>query len=122
MGPAASQVAIKQLGSNGGGYFNANSAHPFENPTPVTNFIEMLAIILIPAALCYTFGVIIQDKRQGWTILCSMLILFIPLLIAICFEQSRQSYLNQALIFPIPRIWKEKKRGLGYLIHRFGRP
>ena len=55
-GPAASQIAIKQLGTNGGGFFNVNSAHPFENPTPLSNFLEMLAILLIPAALCYTFG------------------------------------------------------------------
>ena len=56
MGPAASQIAIKQLGTNGGGFFNVNSAHPYENPTPLSNFLEMLAILLIPAALCYTFG------------------------------------------------------------------
>jgi len=78
MGPVASQVAIKQLGSNGGGFFNTNSAHPFENPTPLTNFFELLAILLIPAALCYTFGVMINDKRQGWAIFIAMSILFIP--------------------------------------------
>jgi len=78
MGPVASQVAIKQLGSNGGGYFNANSAHPFENPTPFTNFLQMLAILLIPAALCYTFGVMVKDTRQGWAILATMLLIFIP--------------------------------------------
>ena len=65
-GPAASQVAIKQLGTNGGGFFNVNSAHPFENPTPLANFLEVLAILLIPAALCYTFGVMVGDTRQGW--------------------------------------------------------
>ena len=65
MGPVASQIAIKQLGTNGGGFFNTNSAHPFENPTPLTNFLEMLAILLIPAALCYTFGMMVNDKRQG---------------------------------------------------------
>ena len=78
MGPVASQIAIKQLGTNGGGFFNANSAHPFENPTPLTNFLEMLAILLIPAALCYTFGVMVNDKRQGWAILVAMFIIFIP--------------------------------------------
>lgn len=77
MGPVASQVAIKQLGSNGGGFFNANSAHPFENPTPLTNFLEMLAILLIPAALCYTFGLMVNDKRQGWAILVAMLVMFV---------------------------------------------
>lgn len=82
MGPVASQVAIKQLGTNGGGFFNANSAHPFENPTPLTNFVEMLAIMLIPMALCYTFGVMVKDTRQGWAIFWAMFIIFIPLMFA----------------------------------------
>ena len=69
LGPAASQIAIKQLGTNGGGFFNANSAHPFENPTPLSNFLEMLAIFLIPGALCLTFGEMVRDRRQGWAIL-----------------------------------------------------
>ena len=76
LGPVASQVAIKQLGTNGGGYFNVNSAHPFENPTPLTNLLEMLAILLIPAALCHTFGAMIGDRRQGLAILAAMTILF----------------------------------------------
>jgi K+-transporting ATPase ATPase A chain len=76
----ASQVAIKQLGTNGGGYFNVNSAHPFENPTPFSNFLEMLAILLIPAALCYTFGVMIGDRRQGWAVLAAMTLIFVPLM------------------------------------------
>lgn len=79
MGPVASQIAIKQLGTNGGGFFNTNSAHPFENPNPFTNFLEMLSILLIPAALCYTFGMMVNDKRQGWAVLIAMLIIFIPL-------------------------------------------
>ncbi|MDQ0009402.1 K+-transporting ATPase ATPase A chain [Luteibacter jiangsuensis] len=79
MGPAASQVAIKMLGTNGGGFFNANSAHPYENPTPFSNFIEMLAIFLIPAGLCYTFGAMVGDRRQGWAILATMLVIFVPL-------------------------------------------
>lgn len=78
MGPVASQIAIKQLGTNGGGFFNTNSAHPFENPTPFTNFLEMLMILLVPAALCYTFGIMVNDKRQGWAILVAMFIIFIP--------------------------------------------
>jgi K+-transporting ATPase ATPase A chain len=78
MGPVASQIAIKQLGTNGGGFFNSNSAHPFENPNPLTNFLEMIAILLIPAALCYTFGLMVKDKRQGWAILMAMFILLIP--------------------------------------------
>lgn len=82
VGPAASQIAIKQLGTNGGGFFNTNSAHPFENPTPLSNFLELLAILLIPAALCYTFGRMVGDTRQGWVILAAMAILllcFVPL-------------------------------------------
>jgi K+-transporting ATPase ATPase A chain len=81
LGPAASQIAIKQLGTNGGGFFNVNSAHPFENPNPLTNFLEVLAILLIPAALCYTFGKMIGDTRQGWAILAAMTIVFVALLV-----------------------------------------
>jgi potassium-transporting ATPase potassium-binding subunit len=81
MGPVASQEAIKQLGTNGGGFFNANSAHPFENPTPFANFLSMLAIFLIPAALCYTFGSMVGDTRQGWAILISMTVLFVGFLV-----------------------------------------
>lgn len=80
LGPVASQIAIKQLGTNGGGFFGTNSAHPFENPTPLSNLIEMLSILLIPAALCYTFGKMIGDTRQGWAILTAMLILFVATL------------------------------------------
>jgi K+-transporting ATPase ATPase A chain len=79
LGPVASQVAIKQLGTNGGGFFNVNSAHPFENPTPLSNFLEMLSILLIPAALTYTFGKMVKDTRQGWAVLAAMLVIFIPL-------------------------------------------
>jgi len=89
LGPVASQVAIKQLGTNGGGFFNVNSAHPFENPTPLTNFLEVLAILLIPAALCYTFGSMVNDKRQGWALLAAMLLIFVPLLVgAFAAEQA----------------------------------
>lgn len=77
LGPAASQIAIKQLGSNGGGFFGVNSAHPFENPTPVSNFLQMLALLLLAAALTYTYGKITGSTRQGWTIFSAMLILFI---------------------------------------------
>ncbi len=89
MGPAASQIAIKQLGTNGGGFFNANSAHPFENPTPLSNFLEMLALLLIPAALTFTFGRMVGSIRQGWTIFKAMLILLvIGLTISLCAEYS----------------------------------
>ena len=77
MGPAASQVAIKQLGTNGGGFFNVNSAHPFENPTPWTNFLEMISILLISSALCYTFGQMVGDTRQGWAVLAAMLVVLV---------------------------------------------
>ena len=80
VGPAASQVAIKQLGTNGGGFFNVNSAHPLENPTPLSNFFELLAILLIPAALCYTFGALVKDTRQGWAVLAAMTVVFVGLL------------------------------------------
>ncbi|MCI0709627.1 MAG: potassium-transporting ATPase subunit KdpA [Chloroflexi bacterium] len=76
-GPAASQIAIKQLGTNGGGFFNTNSTHPYENPTPLSNFLEMFAILLIPAALTYTYGKMVGSVRQGWVIFAAMLILFI---------------------------------------------
>jgi len=89
LGPAASQIAIKQLGTNGGGFFNANSAHPFENPTPLSNFLEMLAILLIPAASCYTFGKMVGDTRQGWVILATMTLLLVPLLaVTVVAEQN----------------------------------
>jgi K+-transporting ATPase ATPase A chain len=78
LGPVASQVAIKMLGTNGGGYFNANSAHPFENPTPLANFLEMLAILLIPAGLVWMFGHVVGDTRQGWALLAATLILLLP--------------------------------------------
>ncbi len=80
VGPAASQIAIKQLGTNGGGFFNVNSAHPFENPTPFSNFLEMLSILMIAAALCYTFGVMVGDTRQGWALLAAMMIIFVAFL------------------------------------------
>jgi K+-transporting ATPase ATPase A chain len=89
VGPAASQIAIKQLGTNGGGFFSVNSAHPFENPTPLSNFLEMLAILLIPAALCYTFGKMVGDTRKGWAILAAMTIIFVVMLsVAVWAEQS----------------------------------
>jgi len=77
MGPVASQEAIKMLGTNGGGFFNANSAHPFENPTPLTNFIQMLSIFLIPAGLCFAFGRMVGDMRQGWAVLGAMTAIFV---------------------------------------------
>jgi potassium-transporting ATPase potassium-binding subunit len=83
MGPVASQEAIKMLGTNGGGFFNANSAHPYENPTALTNFFQMLAIFLIPAALCFGFGRAVGDARQGWAVLAAMTVMFVIAVIAI---------------------------------------
>jgi K+-transporting ATPase ATPase A chain len=83
MGPVASQEAIKMLGTNGGGFFNANSAHPYENPTALSNFLQMLAIFLIPAALCFAFGIEVGDKRQGWAVLAAMTVLFVMAVIVI---------------------------------------
>ena len=83
MGPVASQEAIKMLGTNGGGFFNANSAHPYENPTALANFVQMLAIFLIPAALCFAFGRVVGDPRQGWAILAAMTVLFVLAVIAV---------------------------------------
>ncbi len=97
MGPAASQVAIKQLGTNGGGFFNVNSAHPFENPTGLSDFAELLAILLIPAALCYTFGRMVHDTRQGWAVLAAMTVVFVLLLgVATATEQAGNPLLTQA--------------------------
>ena len=82
MGPVASQLAIKLIGTNGGGFFNANSAHPYENPTAVTNFMQMLSIFLIPAALCFVFGRMVGDLRQGWAVLAAMTLVFVVAVIA----------------------------------------
>ena len=93
-GPAASQVAIKQLGTNGGGFFNVNSAHPFENPTPLSNLLEVVAILLVATALCYTFGHMVRDTRQGWALLAAMLVIFVPCLY-VCLQMEQQG--NPAL-------------------------
>lgn len=102
MGPVASQVAIKQLGTNGGGFFRANSAHPFENPRPLSNFLEMIAILLIPAAFCYTFGLMVKDKRQGWAVLSVMLLLtFLCATITVIFEQQGNLAVEKSYITDI---------------------
>ena len=89
MGPIASQESIKELGTNGGGFFNANSAHPYENPTALSNLLEILAIIIIPAALTYTFGRMVGDTRQGWAVFAAMLILFVSLLSVAAWNEQR---------------------------------
>jgi K+-transporting ATPase ATPase A chain len=96
-GPAASQIAIKQLGTNGGGFFNVNSSHPYENATPLSNFLEMLAILLISAGLCITFGRMVGDVRQGWAILWAMTIVMVALMaVAVVSEQSGNPILAKA--------------------------
>jgi K+-transporting ATPase ATPase A chain len=105
VGPAASQIAIKQLGTNGGGFFNVNSAHPFENPTPLSNFLEMLSILLIPAALCYTFGKMVGDTRQGWAILVAMTVIFVAMLgIALWAEQSGNPEVSKLGVDQVPSV------------------
>ncbi len=93
VGPAASQVMIKQLGTNGGGFFNVNSSHPLENATPFSNLVEVLAILLISAALCYTFGVMVGDTRQGWAVLAAMTIMLVVLLAVAVVAEQRGSTL-----------------------------
>jgi potassium-transporting ATPase potassium-binding subunit len=89
MGPVASQEAIKMLGTNGGGFFNANSAHPYENPTPLTDFVQMLVIFLIPGGLCFAFGHLVEDGRQAWTVYIAMFVLFaVGAIAAMSFEQQ----------------------------------
>ncbi len=97
MGPVASQLAIKMIGTNGGGFFNANSAHPFENPTAVTNFLQMLAIFLIPAALCFVFGRMVGDLRQGWALLAAMTLVFVVAVVAATVAEQQGNPLLAAL-------------------------
>jgi len=97
MGPVASQEAIKMLGTNGGGFFNANSAHPYENPTPLTNLLQMLSIFLIPAGLCFMFGRMINDARQGWTLLGTMTVIFILMTLMVLWAEQHPNPLLSPL-------------------------
>jgi len=108
MGPAASQVAIKQLGTNGGGFFNANSAFPFENPTPFSNFLEMLSLLLIPASLVFTYGKMLGSPKHAWTIFGVMLFIFI-----IFFAVSYYSEISYNPIFATNRIMEGKEQRFG---------
>jgi K+-transporting ATPase ATPase A chain len=97
MGPVASQEAIKELGTNGGGFFNANSAHPFENPTPISNFLQLFLIFLIPAALTYSFGKLVRDTRQGWAVFTAMAVLWLAgVVVAYHYEQRGTPMLEKA--------------------------
>jgi K+-transporting ATPase ATPase A chain len=89
MGPVASQEAIKMVGTNGGGFFNANSAHPFENPTPLSNFVQMIAMFLIPTALCFVFGRMLGDTRQGWAVLGAMVVIFVVMAVVLTWAEQR---------------------------------
>jgi K+-transporting ATPase ATPase A chain len=97
MGPVASQEAIKMLGTNGGGFFNANSAHPYENPTPLSNFLQMIAMFLIPAGLCFTFGRMVGDSRQGWAVFSAMTLIFVAMATVAIWAESQGNPLFQAL-------------------------
>ena len=97
MGPVASQEAIKMIGTNGGGFFNANSAHPFENPTPLSNFFQLIAIFLIPAALCFTFGRLVGDMRQGWAIIAAMSLIFVVMTAAVMVAEQQANPVIAAL-------------------------
>jgi len=89
MGPVASQEAIKMLGTNGGGFFNANSAHPYENPTPLSNFVQMLSMFLIPAALCFVFGRMVGDSRQGWAVIGAMTLIFVAMAVVALYAEQQ---------------------------------
>jgi K+-transporting ATPase ATPase A chain len=89
MGPVASQEAIKMLGTNGGGFFNANSAHPYENPTPLSNFAQMISMFLIPTALCFVFGRMVGDSRQGWAVLGAMTVIFVVMAIVASWAEQQ---------------------------------
>jgi potassium-transporting ATPase potassium-binding subunit len=97
MGPVASQEAIKMLGTNGGGFFNANSAHPYENPTPLSNLFQMVAIFLIPAGLCFAFGRLVGDRRQGWAILAAMTALFVVMAASVMLAEHQAHPLLSAM-------------------------
>ena len=97
MGPVASQEAIKMIGTNGGGFFNANSAHPYENPTPVSNFAQMLSIFLIPAGLCFAFGRMVGDRRQGWAVLGAMTAIFVVTTVVVLVAEQQAHPALQAM-------------------------
>ena len=108
LGPAASQIAIKQLGTNGGGFFGMNSAYPLENPTAFTNLLELLSILLIPAALCVSFGKAVKDAKQGRTIYAVMLIFFVLALAAVTARRNFMPHLSIAVLLP-QAIWRAKR-------------
>jgi K+-transporting ATPase ATPase A chain len=113
LGPVASQIAIKQLGTNGGGFFNVNSAHPYENPTPLTNFLETVAILVIGAGLCFTFGEMVKDRRQGWAIFAAMTLIFVVALgVCVWAEQAGNPRVNQLGVAGGNMVGKETRFGI----------
>ncbi len=113
LGPAASQVAIKQLGTNGGGFFNVNSAHPLENPTPLSNLLQSLAILLIPAGLCFTFGHMVKDRRQGWALFTAMAALLVLFLVPTVIAERAGNPMFTELGLSTPMNWEGKETRLG---------
>ncbi len=113
VGPAASQIAIKQLGTNGGGFFNVNSAHPFENPTPLTNLLSCLAILLIGAGVCHTYGIMVKDSRQGWALLTAMTILFLLFVIPCTRAEQSGNPLFAKLGLASTENWEGKEARIG---------
>ncbi|NUT62970.1 potassium-transporting ATPase subunit KdpA [Herbaspirillum sp. C9C3] len=113
MGPVASQEAIKMIGTNGGGFFNANSSHPYENPTPLSNFLQMLAILIIPAALCTSFGVLVGDRRQGWAILAAMTLLFVVMTLVLMYSESQANPMLASLHASGPGMMEGKETRFG---------
>src|SRR4029077_4664171 len=114
MGPVASQEVIKELGTNGGGFFNANSAHPFENSTPLTNFIEMLLIFAIPAAVTYTYGRMARNQKQGWTIFGAMaLMFFMGISVAYYYETTGNAALRGLSVDQSTGNWEGKECRFG---------
>lgn len=109
MGPVASQEAIKMLGTNGGGFFNANSSHPFENPTALTNFVQMLAIFLIPTALCFAFGEVTGDRRQGRMLLWAMSVIFVICVGVVMWAKFRVILICWRSAQTAASIWKVKR-------------
>ena len=113
LGPAASQVAIKQLGTNGGGFFNANSAHPLENPTPLSNLLQCLTILVIPAGLCFTFGHMVRDRRQGWAVFAAMGAIFVLLLVPTVLAERAGNPTFTQIGLTTPMNWEGKETRFG---------
>ena len=119
-GPAASQIAIKQLGTNGGGFWNANSAVPYENPTPISNFLQVLYILLIPAALTHTFGRMVKDERQGWALYAAMSVIFLAGVV-VCYWAEGSATRTSPRSGSIPPTWKARRSASASPIRACGR-